>query len=116
MAGLTAFAWQQTWQWRDSETLWTHALACTSANPTVHNNLGQALADRGQFDAAIVHYQKALEIKPDFAEAYTNLGTVMFGGGQVDEAIARFRRSLAIDPNYVPAHNNLGLALVGRGS
>ena len=59
-------AWQQTRHWRDSETLWTHALACTSQNAVAHNNLGIALAGRGQVDEAIAHYRKALEIKPDY--------------------------------------------------
>ena len=66
VAGLMVCAWQQTRHWRDSETLWTHTLACTSQNPIAHNNLGIALAGRGQVDEAIAHYRKALEIKPDY--------------------------------------------------
>ena len=44
------------------------------AKQMAHNNLGIALADHGQVDSAIAHYQKALEIKPDYAEAHYNLG------------------------------------------
>ena len=62
VAGLMACAWQQTRHWRDSETLWTHALACTSGNSMAHNNLGLALSDRGEIDAAIAHFRLALEI------------------------------------------------------
>ena len=65
VAGFMACAWQQTSYWQNSETLWTHTLACTSQNPIAHNGLGTALADRGQVDEAIIHFRKALEIKPD---------------------------------------------------
>ena len=38
-----------------------------------HNNLGMALTSRWQTEEAIAHYRKALEIKPDYAEARKNL-------------------------------------------
>ena len=37
---LMGCAWRQTSFWCDSETLWTHALACTSRNSVAHHNLG----------------------------------------------------------------------------
>ena len=84
LAVLMGCAWRQTSFWHDSETLWTHTLACTSQNSVAHNNLGNALAGRGQVDEAITHYQKALEIKPDYAEAHNNLGNALADCGQVD--------------------------------
>ena len=112
---LMGCAWRQTSYWRDSETLWTHALACTSRNSLAHYNLGVALAGRGQVDEAIAHYRKALEIKPNFAEAHDNLGLALAGRGQVDEAIAHYRKALEIKPDRAEAHYNLGDALAGRG-
>ena len=40
----------------------------------VHNNLGNVLTGSRRFDEAIVAFQKALRINPDFAEAHYNLG------------------------------------------
>ena len=80
-----------------------------------HNNLGNALAGRGQVDEAIAHYQKALEIKPDYAEAHNNLGNALAGRGQIDEAIAQYQKAMEIKPDYAEAHNNLGSALAVRG-
>ena len=114
-AALIVCAWQQTRHWHDSETLWTHALACIPQNPVAHNNLGSEFTRRGRFDEAIAHYGKALELNPDYAEAYHNLGFVLARRGQVDQAIACYRKVLAIDPDHVEAHYNLGLALAGRG-
>ena len=183
VAVLMGCAWRQTSFWRDSETLWTHTLACTSGNYIAHYNLGVALADqgrldeaigalprgpgdqarlrrgpqqpgrdpgqpgtsrrgdgalpgglgnrarlrrgpqqprhglagRGQFDEAIAHYRKALEIKPDFAEAHNNLGSALASRGQVDEAMVHYRQALKIKPDYAEAHNNLGVALASGG-
>jgi tetratricopeptide (TPR) repeat protein len=112
---LMGIAWRQTSYWRNSEMLWIRALACTAHNNIAHNNLGNTLADRGQVDAAIAHYRKALEIKPDDAVAYYNLGTVLKGRGQVDAAIAHYQKALEIKPDYAEAHNNLGNILKGIG-
>ena len=73
------------------------------------------MAGRGQVDEAIAHYRKALEIKPDYAEAHYNLGIALAGRGQVDEAIAHYRKALEIKPDYAEAHINLGIVLAGRG-
>jgi tetratricopeptide (TPR) repeat protein len=105
----------QTAYWRNSESLWTHTLACTADNFIGHNNLGNALLKMGQVDEAIVHFQKALEIKPDFAEAHNNLGNFLFQKGQVDEAIVHFQKALEIKPDYAVAHYNLGNALLKMG-
>jgi len=106
----------QTVYWRNSESLWTHTLACTSDNFIGHNNLGTALLKTGNADEAMVHYQMALEIKPDYAEAHYNLGYALLKMGNVDEAIAHFQKALQIKPDYAEAHNNLGYALIQKGS
>ena len=61
------------------------------------------------------HYQKALEIKPDYAEAHINLGIALAGCGRIDEAIAHYQKALEIKPDFAEAHDNLGIALAGRG-
>jgi tetratricopeptide (TPR) repeat protein len=106
----------QTSCWRNSESLWTHTLACTSDNFIAHNNLGIALIPKDQVDEAIVHYQKALQIKPDYAEAHNNLGNALLKKGSVDEAITQYQKALQINPNYAEAHHNLGSALLQKGS
>ena len=73
------------------------------------------LAGRGQVDEAIAHYRKALEIKPDYAEAHNNLGTALAARGQVNEAIAHFQKALEIKPDFAEVHYNLGVALHQQG-
>ncbi len=91
------------------------ALALAPTCAEAHNNLGNALAGRGQVDSAIAHYQRALEIKPDYAEAHNNLALALAGRGEVDSAIAHYRKALEIEPDYAEAHHNLALALAGHG-
>jgi tetratricopeptide (TPR) repeat protein len=112
---LMGMAWRQTSYWRDSEALWTRASACTARNYIAHYNLAKALSDRGQVDAAIAHYQKALEIKPDYAEAHNNLGLIFAGRRQSDEAIIHFQKALELKPDYASAHQNLGVVLTIQG-
>ena len=63
----------------------------------------------------MAHYQQALEIQPDYAEAHFNLGNVLIARGQLDEAIAHYRKAVGIKPDYADAYNNLGIALANRG-
>ena len=66
-------------------------------------------------DEAITHYQKALQINPDYAEAHNNLGNALLQKGRVDEAIAQYQKALQIKPDYAEAHDNLGNALLQKG-
>ena len=68
---------------------------------------------RGRIDEAVAHFEKALEIKPDYAEAHIDLGTALANGRRMDEAIAHFQKALEIKPDYAEAHINLGIALAG---
>jgi protein O-mannosyl-transferase len=101
--------------WEDSTTLWTHALAVTTANNIANNNLGVSLAGQGKLDEAIAHYSEALRIKPDYADAHNNLGAALADQGKVDEAIAHYSEALRLRPDYADAHNNLGVSLGGQG-
>jgi Flp pilus assembly protein TadD len=58
----------------------------------------------------MAHYRKALELKPDYAEAHNNLGNALVSRGQTDEAMAHYRKALELKPDCAEAHNNLDLA------
>ncbi|MGA3163237.1 MAG: tetratricopeptide repeat protein [Verrucomicrobiota bacterium] len=112
---LMVYASIQTSYWRDTESLWNHTLACTSGNYVGHNSLGNGLAVQGRSVEAIEHYQKAIEIKPNYAEAYYNLGRLFAGQGRFAEAIGYYQRALEIKPNLAEAHYNLGIVLDRQG-
>jgi tetratricopeptide (TPR) repeat protein len=110
VAVLAACAAWQTSLWRDDETLWRHALACTTDNGKAELGLADALARQGQIDQAIVHYRRAQQFATDY-RPFSELGLVLVRQGKIDEATALFRRAVEIDPNAVDALCHLGLAL-----
>ena len=115
LATLAGLTWRQSRMYADIESSIGRRSSeiPTAGWPTTTS--AWLLADRGQIDEAMAHYRKALEIKPDYAEAHNNLGIALAGRGRIDEAIAHYRKALEIKPNYAEAHNNLGIALAGCG-
>ena len=69
----------------------------------------QDLVKAGKEDEAIKEYQKALEIKSDYARGYFNIGNLYCQKGNLDEAIASFQKALEIYPKYGEAHYHLAL-------
>ena len=78
-------------------------------------NLGKALRDAGQLQAALSSYGRALALKPDFVMAHCFRAGVLQELGQLDLAVAGYRRALALDPTLAEAYNALGSALRGLG-
>jgi tetratricopeptide (TPR) repeat protein len=54
-----------------------------------------------------VEYQKAIEIKPDYAKGYYNIGSVYREKKKTDEAITSFQKALEINPSFPEAHYSL---------
>ncbi len=111
-AGLT---WRQLGYWRNSETLYRHAIAVTKNNYIACNNLGIVLMEQGQIDEAIRQYREAIRVNPDFAYAHNNLGRALDKSGQTSEAIRQFQEAIRLAPDDIQARNNLGVALNEEG-
>jgi tetratricopeptide (TPR) repeat protein len=103
----------QVQHWRDSESLFRHALAVTEGNYVAHENLGIALAQMpGRLPEAIGHYRAALRIRPNYADAHSNLGCALAQmPGRLADAIQEFTTALAEKPDFAEAHFNLANAL-----
>jgi protein O-mannosyl-transferase len=115
LAVCAALSRVQVGYWKDSETLFRHALDVTRDNWLAHYSLGIALGQAGRLQEAVEHYEQALRIDPDYAEAHNNLGDELVRLGRVKEAIQHYERVLRIDPDYAEVHNNLGNALLQAG-
>jgi tetratricopeptide (TPR) repeat protein len=117
-------AFVQTSYWRNSETLWTHALAVTSNNDAAHNNLGYLLLQRGELDSAISHFETALKIRSRTVAAHYNLGGALIENnlanalarkGLLDEAIGHYEKAVKLRPDYGDPYFNLGSVLFQQG-
>lgn len=106
----TAGTFRQAGYWKDSRTLFAHTLMVAAPSATAHTNLGIALAEKGDQDAAIRHYEMALEISPDHVNARYNMGNAYVRKKMYDEAIEHYQRAISIRPQTVEAHLNLANA------
>ena len=115
LLGLGVLTWRQCGMYADGETLWRTTLARNPICWSAHNNLGNALAAQGKFQAALPHYEMALQLKPDCPEAHDNLGSALMTQGKLPAAIQHFKTALQIKPNLSDAWYNLGNALAAQG-
>ncbi|MCP5247575.1 MAG: tetratricopeptide repeat protein [Candidatus Accumulibacter sp.] len=74
---------------------------CNSDPPSheAHYNLGNILRDQERLSEAEDSYRRALEIKPDLANALLNLGVTLTELGRHRESPAACRQALAVNPN-----------------
>jgi len=81
-----------------------------------YSQLGVALIEQRNYEAAAAAFAEALALRPDAAEVHYNLGNVRKHQGRLDDAVASYRQAVAINPNLAEAQSNLGntLAELGR--
>jgi tetratricopeptide (TPR) repeat protein len=115
VAALMTTAYVQTKYWKNSVSLWEQTLAYTPQSYIAHCNLGIVLANQGQLDEAIQHFDRALQFKPDDLKVYNNLGKVLMAQGKLNEAVQAFDRAQQINPEDATAWNNLGVAFAAQG-
>jgi protein O-mannosyl-transferase len=108
LAGCVARTWDQLAYWRNPHTLHEHALAVTKGNYLAESYLGTTLENEERHAEAAVHFQRAVELKPDYLAARYRLGVALDKLGRPDEAMTAFRAVLKINPDYGIAHYGLG--------
>ena len=81
----------------------------------VINILGATLQRQGKLKEAVSIYEKAIQIKPDSADAYNNRGIALVELGELDKAVASYKQAIQIRPDYAEAFYNLGNALQELG-
>jgi len=94
------------------------AVAIDPTYPIIYNNMGtlQLSLHREQPDPsllkkAVKHFEKALELNPDYAGAYYGLGQAHYGSGDFDSSIAAMKKAVGLDPELVDALFYWGMAL-----
>jgi tetratricopeptide (TPR) repeat protein len=71
--------------------------------------MGSCLYDKGDIESAIRSFKYAIQLEPNFPDAYNNLGNALRGSGDLDEAILCYRAALRLKPDHPHAYNNLGM-------
>jgi len=112
---LSLRAWAQTSYWRDSETLFKHALAVTTNNDVAENNLGIVYLQQAKLDKAISLLQAAVNLRPDNTPAHENLAKALLQKGEVADALIHYQKLLELQPNNIEVHNIVGTVLIQHG-
>jgi tetratricopeptide (TPR) repeat protein len=86
--------------WAQSKSSPTFATLSTQAN---------AARDANRLDEAVALYQKALALRPSWAEGWWSLGTIQYDTNSYAAAAHSFQKLLALQPKSGMAHAMLGL-------
>jgi len=101
--------------WQDDFLLWSNVVQRNPLNFRGWSSLATVLEKRGDFKAALAHYDRAIQQKPDYYIALYNKGLLLGRMGKTEDAISLFHQTLRIKPDYSKALINLGVALVRAG-
>jgi tetratricopeptide (TPR) repeat protein len=78
-------------------------------------DIAAELAAKGQYEAAIAEWPKAIALNPNDARGHRSFGFALARAKRPDEAIEHYRRALEIEPEYPEAESGLGIVLAGKG-
>ena len=116
LLALGAATFRQVQVWRDSRTLFQHALEVTSDNHVAHMNLGLALMHAGRLDEASLHLTAAVRLAPSSPMAQGLLGELRASQARWREAADHFRAALRGKRDAARWNTGLGRALVELGA
>jgi len=74
-----------------------------NANSAIYAELGNAYMDQGEFNNALMSYQKLAEQESSSATAHYLVALALLALNDVDNAEASFTESLKLDENFIPA-------------
>jgi Tfp pilus assembly protein PilF len=112
---LALASWQQVGHWRDTRSLFEHAIAVTPGNYQAHEQLADFHLRAGDTQAAERHYREALAIRPDWPAARFGLADVRARQGDLPGAIADYESGLRQYPNHSKVAGRYGFLLLRAG-
>lgn len=107
-AAQQAFVLYQQGQFQRALGLADHLIQQPPPQPSLLNLAAVCARSLGMGSKAENYLRSAIEIKPDYANAYGNLGLVLRDAGRLDEAEAAFQTALQLDPKDLESMINLG--------
>lgn len=105
---------KQLSHWRDSTTLFRHALAVNGENTMLRYYLGNAYWKAGDLPDATVQFQALVALAPESQDSLYRLGYLLMQQNKTEQAQETFEKILQINPKNVKAHMILGAILVSQ--
>jgi Flp pilus assembly protein TadD len=115
LALLAVVSHVQTYYWKDSLTLFTHAVEVNPHSYAALNSLAATYVETGRPELAMEPARRAVELRPDYARYYLTLGNALGAINHLDEAKAAYRQAIALAPDEPSAHGNLAGVLARAG-
>ena len=115
LLALGVISWQQSRLWRDSETLWKHALAINEKSFFAHHFLATALLTQGRPAEALVHFQRSLALNSNYVSGRIGLANALADLNELEKSAGVYRAALTLDPDASEAHYGLARVLAKRG-
>jgi protein O-mannosyl-transferase len=100
LAIATIITSRQLTHWRNTRSLFEHALAVTSRNHVAYTALATELVASNKLAEATENCRLALEYSPRYSEAYNTLAGIYAKQEKFDEAIASYKKALECDATY----------------
>jgi protein O-mannosyl-transferase len=114
-AGAGVVTWRLLPYWQDSTSLFSHAIDVTGDNYVAEFNLGLVGRSEGRLDAALSRYERAVQLRPTYAEAHNNIAEILIAENRIPEALPHVAEALRLRPDLVDAQVNLGIASAATG-
>ncbi len=115
VGGCALLTHRQVGYWRNTVSLFAHALEIVPTNPAAEFALGVGLENEGQPSQAMVHYRVAVAIDPLQKNAHYNLGQLLRKQGYWQQAADQYAAALRAEPNDLPSRLNFASALLRLG-
>jgi len=109
LAAWATRAREQVHVWKDSRTLFAHAVDVTERNWVAHNLLGLQLVEAGELGEGLAQYELALAARPGATRPLYNAALVHLRRGELERAAKRLEEALASSPGFAAAHATLGI-------
>jgi len=98
--------------WSNEFSMWSKSIEkYPESSPHPYSGRGLLYQEQKKYREAIEDFNKAIELKPDYGQAYYNRGNAYYDLGIYNKAIEDFSKSIKINPKFSEAYLNRGLSL-----
>ena len=115
LIALSATSWLQIGHWQNSKALFYHAMTVTGENSIAHRNLGHAFFQEKDYDKAIEHFRKGIQINPRHPEIHLHLGDALLAKKAPAEAIHHYKTAANLNPKDAYSLVQVGALLKDEG-